>query len=85
MNYIKVELKRPKETKELLGLIRNDIINVTLNDLKDITLKNNKDLICETHRENSKGTVLLSLNSKDESCLELVDFCCESFKSQIQL
>jgi hypothetical protein len=85
MNYIKVKLKYPPKNETLLGDIYNNTVDAILKELEKSTLEQNKNIVCDIHKENSKGTIVISLANDNEKSIEFTDFCCDSLKNRVQL
>ncbi|TXD83545.1 hypothetical protein ESY87_09840 [Subsaximicrobium wynnwilliamsii] len=85
MNYITVELKYPPKNKSLLGEISNLTVDAILKELKSSALEQNKNIQCDIHKDNSKGTIIISLNTNDDKKIELTNFCCDKFKNKVRL
>ena len=85
MNYIKVKLKYPPKNKTSFGGIYNEMVDSILKELKKSALEQNKNIECDIHKNNSKGTIVISLKSDKQKNIEFIDFCCDNLKNKVRL
>jgi hypothetical protein len=85
MSYIKVELKHPIKNKTILGDVLNKTVDTVLKELKESVLNQNRAIVCDFHKENSKGTIIISLSNADKKSVVYSNFCCTNFKNKVKL
>jgi len=82
MLTIKIQNNR-KYNDHILSDLTDGIMNETLEATKKHLETEFKDAVCDVHKSETKGTIILkSENQKTE--IELYDFCCDEFKSKFE-
>ncbi|WP_338732021.1 hypothetical protein [Mangrovimonas cancribranchiae] len=76
----------PENTNDMYKSLGYSVINETIKAVKNELDKELKNSECETHKNNTRGTILVSGNSrKDGISVKKSNFCCDDFKNSIKI
>lgn len=68
----------------------SELMNDTMKEALLLSEKHIEDTIkeleveCETHKENSKGTIIVNMNKNNNYKFECVGFCCNNFEQKVK-